>query len=224
MKNKYIKSDNKIIRRRIMTLKEILESKILKEEDEAPAETSDNNDDFDLNFDDNSDTQNNDNNETNDEDNNNDNSNDNENDEATTDNDNDNINVNDNDENMDDVTKAVDPSSEIEQMVGIVDIQHSSSSTFIDFEDGGQVMFVQPITTLKVDTIKKIIELIKNDVREAYAQQNDEVTGRTLKDTKYWKSIKVIIDAMVESQMTKSDNLNGLIEEVRQLFKILDIK
>jgi len=216
-----------------MKLKEILEEKYLKEEDEAPAETADDSgtDDFDFDSgDENNDDAPADN--ATDDAGTEDNSADSDNNENTDDNDGDNEtsdveipdDVNMGGEDNADSTKAVDPSAEIEQMVGIVDIQHSSSSTFIDFEDGGQVMFVQPITTLKVDTIKKIIELIKEDVKEAYAQQNDEVTGKKLKDTKYWKSIEVIISTMVESQLTKSDNLNGLIEEVKQLFKILDIK
>ena len=211
-----------------MKLRELLDEAILREEDEAPVE-NDNTDDFDFGDDNGSESDNTDMNNTDD---NNGNDNGTENDSSDTQDDNGDKTDTTNDlgnltaTNDDDIDshKAVDPSSEIEQMVGIVDIQHSSSSTFIDFEDGGQVMFVQPITTLKVETIKQIIELIKKDVKDAYAQQTDEVTGRKLKDVKYWKSISVIIDTMVESQMTKSDNLNGLIEEVRQLFKILDIK
>jgi len=121
-------------------------------------------------------------------------------------------------ENFDDVDKT------IESMVGITEIQHTTSSSILDFEDGGQIMYVQPMVSIKSETLNKIIELIISDVKEAYSSQKDEITGKSLNKTKYWKSIDTLISTMVKSQLTKSDNVDGLIDEIKQIFKILEVK
>lgn len=112
----------------------------------------------------------------------------------------------------------------IQGMVGVTELNHTTSSTIIDFEDGGQLMFVHPMVSMQTDTINKIIELINIDVEKAFAFQKDEITGKPLKNTKYWLSVKTLISTMVRSQLTKSDNLDGLIDETKQIFKILGIK
>lgn len=129
---------------------------------------------------------------------------------------------------MDSVTALEDPDAEIdkniEQMIGITDIQHTSSSTIIDFEDGGQLMYVQPMVSLKSETLNEIIALIIKDVKKTYSVQKDEITGKELSKSKYWKSVNTLIETMVRSQLTKSDNLDGLIDEIKQVFKILEVK
>ena len=55
---------------------------------------------------------------------------------------------------------STDTSDTLERLVGIVDIEQTTSSTIISFEDGGQSIFVHPYVTLKSDTINAIIELI----------------------------------------------------------------
>lgn len=112
----------------------------------------------------------------------------------------------------------------IESMVGIMEIQHTTSSTILDFEDGGQIMYVQPMVSVQSETLNKIIELIIKDVEKTYAAQKDEITGKTLNKTKYWKSINTLIATMVRSQLTKSDNIDGLIDEIKQIFKVLEVK
>lgn len=121
-------------------------------------------------------------------------------------------------ENFDDLDKA------IEEMVGITEIQHTTSSTILDFEDGGQIMYVQPMVSLHSETLNKIIDLIIADVEKTYATQKDEITGKSLSKTKYWNSIKTLISTMVKSQLTKSDNVDGLIDEIKQVFKVLEVK
>lgn len=121
-------------------------------------------------------------------------------------------------ENFDDLDKT------IEEMVGITEIQHTTSSSIIDFEDGGQIMYVQPIVSVQSGTLNKIIALIISDVENSYAHQRDEITGKDLNNTKYWKSIKTLVSTMVRSQLTKSDNVDGLIDEVKQVFKVLEVK
>lgn len=121
-------------------------------------------------------------------------------------------------ENFDDIDKT------IEEMVGMTEIQHTSSSTIIDFEDGGQAMFVHPMVSMKTETLNEIIQLIIKDVKKSYADSKDEITGKNLNKTKYWKSIDTLIETMVKSQMTKSDNMNGLIDEIKQIFKVLEVK
>lgn len=112
----------------------------------------------------------------------------------------------------------------IESMVGITEIQHTTSSTILDFEDGGQIMYVHPMVSVQSETLNKIIELIIKDVEKTYAAQKDEITGKTLNKTKYWKSINTLIATMVRSQLTKSDNIDGLIDEIKQIFKVLEVK
>ncbi len=112
----------------------------------------------------------------------------------------------------------------IEQMIGITEIQHTSSSTIIDFEDGGQVMYVHPIVSIKSETLNKMIGLIIEDVKHTYSVSKDEITGKSIEKTKYWKSINTLIETMVRSQLTKSDNVNGLIDEIKQIFKVLEVK
>lgn len=112
----------------------------------------------------------------------------------------------------------------IESMVGITEIQHTTSSTILDFEDGGQIMYVHPMVSVQSETLNKIIELIIKDVEKTYATQKDEITGKTLNKTKYWKSINTLIATMVRSQLTKSDNIDGLIDEIKQIFKVLEVK
>ena len=112
----------------------------------------------------------------------------------------------------------------IESMVGITEIQHTTSSTILDFEDGGQIMYVHPMVSVQSETLNKIIELIIKDVEKTYASQKDEITGKTLNKTKYWKSINTLIATMVRSQLTKSDNIDGLIDEIKQIFKVLEVK
>ena len=112
----------------------------------------------------------------------------------------------------------------IESMVGITEIQHTTSSTILDFEDGGQIMYVHPMVSIQSETLNKIIELIIKDVEKTYAAQKDEITGKTLNKTKYWKSINTLIATMVRSQLTKSDNIDGLIDEIKQIFKVLEVK
>jgi hypothetical protein len=122
------------------------------------------------------------------------------------------------DENFDDLDKA------IEEMVGITEIQHTTSSTILDFEDGGQIMYVQPMVSLQSDTLNKMIDLIIDDVQKTYAGQKDEITGKALNKTKYWNSIRTLVSTMVKSQLTKSDNIDGLIDEIKQVFKVLEVK
>jgi len=112
----------------------------------------------------------------------------------------------------------------IEEMVGITEIQHTTSSTILDFEDGGQIMYVQPMISVKSETLNKIIDLIISDVKNTYSDQKDEITGKQLNKTKYWKSINTLISTMVRSQLTKSDNIDGLIDEIKQIFKVLEVK
>lgn len=112
----------------------------------------------------------------------------------------------------------------IEEMIGLTEIQHTSSSTILDFEDGGQIMYIQPVVSLHTETIQKIIEIINDDVTKAYATTLDEITGKKISTTRYWKSISTLISTMVRSQLTKSDNLDGLVDEIKQVFKILEIK
>lgn len=112
----------------------------------------------------------------------------------------------------------------IQGMVGVTELNHTTSSTIIDFEDGGQLMFVHPMVSMQTETINKIIELVNADVEKAFASQKDEITGKPLKNTKYWLSVKTLISTMVRSQLTKSDNLDGMIDEAKQIFKILGIK
>lgn len=121
-------------------------------------------------------------------------------------------------ENFDELDKA------IEEMVGITEIQHTTSSTILDFEDGGQLMYVQPMVSLQSETLNKMIDLIISDVEKTYASQKDEITGKSLNKTKYWQSIKTLISTMVKSQLTKSDNVDGLIDEIKQVFKVLEVK
>lgn len=121
-------------------------------------------------------------------------------------------------ENFDDADKN------IEKMVGMVDIQHTSSSTTVDFEDGGQLMYVHPMVSLQSDTLTEIMNLIIKDVRRTYASSKDEITGKDLKQTKYWDSVETLIGTMVRSQLTKSDNFDGLVDEIKQVFKILEVK
>ena len=121
-------------------------------------------------------------------------------------------------ENFDDADKN------IEKMVGMVDIQHTSSSTSIDFEDGGQLMYVHPMVSLQSETLTEIMNLIIKDVTKTYAVSKDEITGKDLKQTKYWDSVEALIGTMVRSQLTKSDNLDGLVDEIKQVFKILEVK
>lgn len=121
-------------------------------------------------------------------------------------------------ENFDDIDKT------IESMIGITEIQHTSSSTILDFEDGGQIMYVQPMVSVQSDTLNKIIDLIISDVTKTYSTQKDEITGKPLNKTKYWKSINTLIATMVRSQLTKSDNVDGLIDEIKQIFKVLEVK
>ena len=121
-------------------------------------------------------------------------------------------------ENFDDLDKT------IESMIGITEIQHTSSSTILDFEDGGQIMYVQPMVSIHSETLNKIIDLIISDVSKTYSTQNDEITGKNLNKTKYWKSINTLIATMVRSQLTKSDNVDGLIDEIKQVFKVLEVK
>jgi len=109
-------------------------------------------------------------------------------------------------------------------MVGITEIQHTTSSSILDFEDGGQIMYVQPMVSLQSETLTKIISLIIDDVEKTYSHQKDEITGKNLGKTKYWASIKTLVSTMVRSQMTKSDNIDGLIDEIKQIFKILEVK
>ena len=112
----------------------------------------------------------------------------------------------------------------IEEMIGITEIQHTSSSTIIDFEDGGQSMYVHPMVSLKSETLNEIISLIIKDVKKTYSSSKDEITGKDLNKTKYWKSINTLIETMVRSQLTKSDNMDGLIDEIKQVFKVLEVK
>jgi len=112
----------------------------------------------------------------------------------------------------------------IEGMIGIVEIQHTTSSTILDFEDGGQLMYVQPMVSIKSETLNRIIDLIITDVKSVYSLQKDEITGKNLNKTKYWKSVEALISTMVKSQLTKSDNVDGLIDEVKQIFKVLEVK
>lgn len=112
----------------------------------------------------------------------------------------------------------------IEKMVGMVDIQHTSSSTTIDFEDGGQLMYVHPMVSLQSDTLTEIMNLIIKDIRKVYSVSKDEITGKDLKHTKYWDSVNTLIGTMVRSQLTKSDNFDGLVDEIKQVFKILEVK
>lgn len=121
-------------------------------------------------------------------------------------------------ENFDDLDKT------IEEMVGITEIQHTTSSSILDFEDGGQIMYVQPMVSVQSETLNKIIDLIIADVEKTYSHQKDEITGKDLGKTKYWKSIKTLVSTMVRSQLTKSDNVDGLIDEVKQVFKVLEVK
>ena len=124
----------------------------------------------------------------------------------------------DTDEDFEDLDKA------IEGMVGITEIQHTTSSTILDFEDGGQIMYVQPMISVQSETLNSIIKLIITDVKKTYASQQDEITGKPLNKTKYWKSIDTLIATMVRSQLTKSDNIYGLIDEIKQIFKVLEVK
>ena len=126
--------------------------------------------------------------------------------------------VEDPEEDFDDADKNM------EKMVGMVDIAHTSSSTTIDFEDGGQLMYVQPMISLQSSTLTEIMNLIISDVKKAYATSKDEITGKDLKNTKYWDSVKALIGTMVRSQLTKSDNMDGLVDEIKQVFKILEVK
>jgi hypothetical protein len=121
-------------------------------------------------------------------------------------------------ENFEDLDKT------IEGMVGITEIQHTTSSSIIDFEDGGQIMYIQPMVSIKSETLNKIIELIISDVKTVYSTQKDEITGKNLNKTKYWKSVETLISTMVKSQLTKSDNIDGLIDEIKQIFKVLEVK
>lgn len=121
-------------------------------------------------------------------------------------------------ENFEDLDKT------IEGMVGVTEIQHTTSSTILDFEDGGQLMFVHPMVSIQSDTLNKIIGLIIDDVNSTYATQKDEITGKQLSQTKYWASISTLVSTMVRSQLTKSDNIDGLIDEIKQVFKVLEVK
>ncbi len=121
-------------------------------------------------------------------------------------------------ENFDDLDKT------IENMIGITEIQHTSSSSILDFEDGGQIMYVQPMVSIQSESLNKIIDLIIADVTKTYSNQKDEITGKPLNKTKYWKSINTLIATMVRSQLTKSDNVDGLIDEIKQIFKVLEVK
>jgi len=141
--------------------------------------------------------------------------------------------TNDEKDNMDDVpteekddmnTPTEDIDKAIEEMIGMTEIQHTSSSTIIDFEDGGQVMFVHPMVSLKSETLNEIIKLIMKDITKTYASNKDEITGKDLNKTRYWKSLSTLIETMVRSQLTKSDNMNGLIDEIKQVFKVLEVK
>lgn len=121
-------------------------------------------------------------------------------------------------ENFEDLDKT------IEGMVGVTEIQHTTSSTILDFEDGGQLMFVHPMVSIQSDTLNKIIGLIIDDVNSTYSTQKDEITGKKLSQTKYWTSISALVSTMVRSQLTKSDNIDGLIDEIKQVFKVLEVK
>jgi len=127
-------------------------------------------------------------------------------------------------ENNDMETPTEDIDKAIEEMIGMTEIQHTSSSTIIDFEDGGQVMFVHPMVSLKSETLNEIIKLIMKDITKTYASNKDEITGKDLNKTRYWKSLSTLIETMVRSQLTKSDNMNGLIDEIKQVFKVLEVK
>lgn len=135
----------------------------------------------------------------------------------------------DNTEN-EDTQKKVDSSDtenldkSIEQMIGITDIEHTSSSSVIDFEDGGQVIYVQPYVTMSNETINELVDIIVKSVTKVYGNTQDEISGKKLKETKYWKSIRTMVETMVKSQLTKSANFDGLIEEVKALFKVLEVK
>jgi hypothetical protein len=122
------------------------------------------------------------------------------------------------DEDFEDIDKT------IEEMVGITEIQHTTSSSILDFEDGGQIMYVQPMVSVQSETLTKIISLVTDDVKKTYSKQKDEITGKDLDKTKYWKSIDTLISTMVRSQLTKSDNVDGLIDEIKQVFKVLEVK
>lgn len=124
----------------------------------------------------------------------------------------------DGEEDFEDLDKA------IEEMVGITEIQHTTSSSILDFEDGGQIMYVQPMVSVQSETLNKIIDLIITDVKKTYGNQKDEITGKNLNKTKYWKSVETLISTMVRSQLTKSDNVDGLIDEIKQIFKVLEVK
>ncbi len=128
------------------------------------------------------------------------------------------VETEDTEENFDALDKT------IEEMVGITEIQHTTSSTILDFEDGGQIMYVQPMVSVHSETLNKIIDLIIDDVKKTYANQQDEITGKQLSKTKYWNSIRTLISTMVRSQLTKSDNVDGLIDEIKQVFKVLEVK
>lgn len=112
----------------------------------------------------------------------------------------------------------------IEGMVGVTEIQHTSSSTIIDFEDGGQLMFVQPFVMVDNETLNCMIDLIIGAVTKTYETQKDEITGKKLVQTKYWQSIEALVSTMVRSQLTKSDNFDGLMDEIKQIFKVLEVK
>ena len=77
---------------------------------------------------------------------------------------------------------------------------------------------------MQSETLNKIIDLIISDVSKTYSNQKDEITGRALSKTKYWKSINTLVSTMVRSQLTKSDNVDGLIDEIKQIFKVLEVK
>lgn len=118
---------------------------------------------------------------------------------------------------------STDTGDTLERLVGIVDIEQTTSSTIISFEDGGQSIFVHPYVTLKSDTINAIIELIAGDVKHSYASQRDQISLKSLKETPYWKGIKSMIDAMVRSNLTNSPSLSSLLDEIKQGYKVLEV-
>jgi hypothetical protein len=114
--------------------------------------------------------------------------------------------------------------NELNKNIGITNIEHTSSTTIIDFEDGNQIMYVHPIISLKATTIKKIMSLISDDISDIYSDLEDAISEKSLKNTKYWKSVKTLIEMMVKTQLTKSDNFESLLNEISYVFKLLELK
>ena len=112
---------------------------------------------------------------------------------------------------------------QLETLFGINEIEHTTSSTIIEFNDGGQVMYMQPIINLRTETINRIIDLIVSDVEYSYGQLQDEISTNKLNQTKYWKTIKHLIETTVKSQMVQNDNFNLLIAEIKDMFSVLNI-